>query len=165
LIVGIWYGIQTINDYRKNYRVEYSPSGFHYLFLSISTISFLILIVSVFFRLTLPLTAEFRGLAFVLVMGTMVVFPSLRWTYIEQYRHRVIEFERNTLIDLINHDLSNIAQIIMAVLESSTISGKELEQIEKKLILDQVNRMNELIEKSRKSVRTSVIAKFDSSET
>ncbi|MFX1504869.1 MAG: hypothetical protein ACFFDC_02035 [Promethearchaeota archaeon] len=164
IVVGIWYGIQTINDYRKNYRKEYKPSGFHYLFLSVSLISFLILIFSIILRLALPLTADYRGLVFALVMATLVVFPSLRWTYIEQYRHRVIEAERNTLIDVINHDLSNIAQIIMAVLESSTVSGKELEEIEKKLILNQVIRMNELIEKSRKSVRSSVIRRFDTAE-
>ena len=53
----------------------------------------------------------------------------------------------------------------MAVLESSTVSGKELEPEEQKLIFDQVSRINELIEKSRKSVRSSVIKRLDTSET
>ncbi len=161
IIVGIWYGFQTVNDYVRNYRPKYSTGGYHYLFLSISVISFLVLIFSVVLRMILPLTADFRGLAFALAMTTLVVFPSLRWTYIEQYRQRVIEVERNTFLDVINHDLSNIAQIIMAVLESSTFTERELERNEIEVILNQVIRMNDLIEKSRKSVRTGVIERIN----
>lgn len=160
LIVGLWYGFQTVNNYLREYRQQYSITPFHYLFLVISILAFLGIGLSIVLRLVLGESVEFRTLSFALVFATLVVFPTLRWTYIEHYHRRVVEFERNRLQDLINHDLSNITQIILTLLESVTFTDSKIQEADFQLLTDQIKRMNTLIVQSRDSVRSNLLAKI-----
>ena len=90
-------------------------------------------------------------------MLSLVIFPTLRWTYIYRFHQRMLEFERNTLIDMINHDLSNINHLILAILETSKEKGTSLTKDDIKLLLVQIERMSSLIEKSRMSIRSGPI--------
>ncbi|PWI47713.1 hypothetical protein CEE45_10045 [Candidatus Heimdallarchaeota archaeon B3_Heim] len=157
LITGTWYGIQTVSEYRRDYQKKYGVSTYHYLFLIISLLAFVGLILSILFRLVFPLTSEFRALVFATTMLCLVMFPTLRWTYLQRYHQRKLEFERNTFIDIINHDLSNINHIILAILETSKEKGISLTEDDVKLLLVQIERMSSLIEKSRTSIRTGPV--------
>ncbi|MFX0064897.1 MAG: hypothetical protein ACFFC7_22200 [Candidatus Hermodarchaeota archaeon] len=161
LIIGIWYGFQTVNNYLGEYRQQYSITSFHYLFLVVSIFTFLGMGISIALRFMLAELVEFRTLTFAMVSTTLVVFPTLRWTYIEHYHRRVIDFERSRLQDLINHDLSNITQIILTLAESIIDTEGKIQEAEFKLLTDQIERMNTLIMQSRDSIKTSLLAKFD----
>lgn len=153
MITGIWYGFQTIKHYLESYRTKYGYSTYHYLFMAISIIAFIALGSAMAFRFIFPLDSQFRALTFAISMLCLVMFPTLRWTYIEQFNQRKLEFERNTLLDVINHDLTNINHILLAILEKKPpLTGEDI-----KLLMKQVERMNSLIEKARFSVRSGPI--------
>ncbi|MFX1250001.1 MAG: hypothetical protein ACFFCZ_00105 [Promethearchaeota archaeon] len=155
LIVGIWYSFQTVNNYLREYRQQYSITPFHYLFLVISIFAFLGIGISIALRFMLAEIIEFRILTFAMISTTLVVFPTLRWTYIEHYHRRVLEMERNRLQDIINHDLSNITQIILTFVESITFTEEKIQEADIKLLINQIERMNSLIDQSRKSARAN----------
>ena len=92
-------------------------------------VSFATLILSIGIRFAFPASSEIRALVFATTMLCLVIFPTLRWTYIQRFEQRMLEFERNTLIDMINHDLSNINYLILAILETSKEKGISLKMI------------------------------------
>lgn len=153
MITGILYGFQTIKHYLDSYRTKYGYSTYHYLFMAISIIAFIALGTSIAIRFIFPLSSQLRALVFAIPMLCLVIFPTLRWTYIEQFNQRKLEFERNTLLDVINHDLSNINHILLAILEKKPPLTEEDIQ----LLMKQVRRMNSLVEKARFSVRSGPI--------
>ena len=157
LFTGVWYGLQTLFGYRRNYQKKYSITTYHYLFLSVSVISFVALCLAIAIRFTFASTSEMRALVFATTMLCLGVFPTLRWTYIQRFEQRKLEFERNTLIDIINHDLSNINHLILAILETSKEKGTSLTEDDIKLLLVQIERMSALIDKSRTSIRSGPI--------
>jgi len=83
----------------------------------------------------------------------------LRWIYIEQYQRRVTEIQKNNLLDVINHDLTNISHLMLMTLESLNYAdqSKDLLKADVDILLSQVIRMSDLIEKARISVRTGMI--------
>ena len=157
LITGTWYGLQTVYKYRQNYQEKYGISSYHYLFLTISLIAFIGLIASIGVRMAFPLNSESRALVFAIPMLCLAIFPTLRYTYIQQFHRRKLEFERNTLIDIINHDLSNINHIILAILETAKEKDTALTTEDIEVLLAQIDRMSSLIQKSRTSLRTGPV--------
>jgi len=75
--------------------------------------------------------------------------------YLEQYEKSIFEFEKNTLLDVVAHDLTNITQIMLNTLESFTMKS-EITQERKndfEILLSQVERMSKLIEEARTSIQ------------
>lgn len=158
LISGSWYGWQTFSEYYKRYHSKYGVSSFHYLYISLSILAFLELIIAVTLRLLFH-TPEMGPLITTMIFMSLVAFPTFRWIYIEQYHRRVIEIQRNNLLDVINHDLTNISHLMLMTLESLNYPDQkeEYQKVDVEILLSQVMRMSDLIEKARNSVRTGII--------
>ncbi|MFW9856290.1 MAG: hypothetical protein ACFFFG_14655 [Candidatus Thorarchaeota archaeon] len=155
LLVLFWYGIHTSRVYLMRYRSQYAISVFHFLYLIISFGSLLLISFIVSLNLILPMTNQLVALTLTLISTVILVHPTLRWTYLYFYNRRVVEFERNALLDVINHDLTNIAHILNLVCEMREAGSWDDTVMD--LLVTQVERMDELIQKARNSVRSGLI--------
>ncbi|MFW9778099.1 MAG: hypothetical protein ACFFE8_04530 [Candidatus Heimdallarchaeota archaeon] len=155
LLVLFWYGLHTSRVYLTRYRSQYAISVFHFLYLIISLGSLFLISLIVSLNLILPMTNQLVALTLTLISTVILVHPTLRWTYLYYYNRRVIEFERNTLLDVINHDLTNITHILSLVCEMRDAGSWDDAFVD--LLTTQVERMDALIQKARNSVRSGLI--------
>lgn len=154
--IGLGYGVQSIVHYARRYRKYRKITPFHYVYLFITTLCFIIIIVVVPYRVFVPVpSGATRALISNMIISVFILLPTLRWMYLEQYEKSIFEFEKNTLLDVIAHDLTNITQIMLNTLES--FSMKTEEKQEKKddfeVLHSQVERMSKLIEEARTSIQ------------
>lgn len=148
LSIGLGYGVQSLDHYIKRFRKYRKTTPFHYLYLGITTLSFVIISIVVLYRAFLPTSSDLRALITNTIILVFVLLPTLRWMYLEQFEKNLYQYEKNTLLDVIAHDLTNINQILLNNLEFIIVK-KEMTTGNKETIetlLFQVERMGKLIE-------------------
>jgi hypothetical protein len=149
-IVLLWFGINTYKPYFSTYRKEYGVTSFHYLFLGVTFGGFCWMVIFILYTFTIGLTNQLVELSLTIILITTVMFPTVRWTYLSMYYRRVIDIDRRKLLDVINHDLTNITHILLVALdinEKATMTPEDLS-----LLIRQVKRMGELLDKTTSSI-------------
>lgn len=148
IIVSLLYGYISIRNYILLEREQKHRHPLHIPFVLFAGLNFLIITVSMVLWVIINPDAQTMIFLSSVIIFSMSLFPIFRWTYIERYNKYLLKYQRDNLMDMIQHDFANLLQIIMSIAESSQFTNiKPDEEID--LLIKQVNRLADLTAKAR----------------